>query len=73
MDKVYRSLQDFDSIGNRADTRLAKGSDTSGHERHEILEESLAILAAVTDGQVKRELSKRWGNHASSVAEPDSV
>lgn len=31
MDKVYRSLQDFDSIGNRADTRLAKGSDVFGH------------------------------------------
>ena len=71
MDKVYRSLQDFDSIGNRVDTRLAKGSDTSGHERHEILEESLTILAAMSDGQVKRELSKRWGNHASSVAEPN--
>jgi hypothetical protein len=40
MDKVSWSLQDFDSIGNRANTSLAKGCDNSGHMRRGILKES---------------------------------
>lgn len=64
-------------MGNRAGTRLAKGSDTFGHESLIFLRESflsLGIGRVLKSNQCELErYQSGWGQHASSVTKPNGV
>jgi hypothetical protein len=55
MGKVYRSLQDFDSIGNEGYLTIALACDTSGHGRSRI-----SLFFELQLGVCKPTVARRW-------------